>query len=66
MITQNEVPEEIILGEGGTGLLKIHSLLEYNIAAKAFTVYYVNGNKMNAEIIIEFSALEVSDENTDN
>lgn len=60
VISQKEVPEEMIIGEGGTGILKIFSILEHNISASYYNFYYVMDNKMHAEIIIDFSNLEVS------
>ena len=59
VISQKEVPEEMIIGEGGTGILKIFSILEHNISANFYNFYYIEDNIMHAEIIVDFSNLEV-------
>ncbi|MED4698713.1 hypothetical protein P9436_06575 [Lysinibacillus capsici] len=53
MIKQEDIPEELILGEGGTGILKVYSLLFYNIGARAQTLYYVDNDKFHVDILIK-------------
>lgn len=57
---QTEQTEEMILGEGGTGIIKITSILDFNINTDYYNLFYIDEGIMYALIICDYSILEVN------
>ncbi|MDM5153225.1 hypothetical protein QUF88_04895 [Bacillus sp. DX1.1] len=61
VILDKEQSEEMILGEGGTGISKVYYILEHNLKVPFIQRYYVNEHKMFAEFILNIEELKAKE-----
>ncbi|MFP8644514.1 hypothetical protein ACLHWY_23490 [Priestia aryabhattai] len=61
VILDKKLSEEMILGEGGTGISKVYYILEHNLKVPFIQSYYVEDHKMFAEFILNIDQLKVKE-----
>ncbi|MEH7435755.1 hypothetical protein, partial [Bacillus thuringiensis] len=53
--------EEMILGEGGTGISKVYYILEHNLKVSCVQRYHVKEHRMFAEFILNIEQLKAKE-----
>ncbi|MBU1195208.1 MAG: hypothetical protein KKE62_05095 [Proteobacteria bacterium] len=64
MFNKYDESKEYVSKEGGTGLIKINTILKFNIPTPAYLhVYYIKNNRFNAEVFINLKNILATKEN---